>query len=77
MQQHIKVIMKTKQSTPACQGCMLLPICRHKSFVQLMGDCSLINDDIRAIERILQPTKWGFKTKGTGILWSEIEGHNL
>jgi hypothetical protein len=37
------VIFKTKYRVP-CKNCMLVPICKHKSFVDLIGRCSNIHN---------------------------------
>lgn len=64
-----------KQSTRPCKDCMLIPICKHKRFLKLIYDCSLIGelwrdskfnnspfwDNIINSQEILQPTQWRVK----------------
>jgi hypothetical protein len=64
-----------KPLTIPCQECMLIPICRHKRFLELIYDCSLIGelwrdskfnnspfwDNIIYAQDILQSTQWRIK----------------
>lgn len=52
------MIFKTKYRVP-CKDCMLVPICKHKSFAQLTEKCSKIH-------------KWFFSfTDITAIYWEK------
>lgn len=62
--------MKSKKCP--CEECLIIPICRHKYYVSLFRQCSILTEyersytsvlgwdfnRILAIENALKPTKW-------------------
>jgi hypothetical protein len=76
--------MKTKQSP--CKDCILIAVCRHKEFRQLINDCSLLLDlwhdsryleDMTSTQSILKPTQWRIKETMTygGIITVKSLSH--
>lgn len=66
----------TYNSCP-CDGCVCIPVCRHKSWSNLIYQCSLIYNYINSytsydgvfyyklvMEEILKPTEWRLDEKG-------------
>jgi hypothetical protein len=60
-------IILTKKLKNPCSKCVCTPICRHKSFNQLLNDCILVNNYImrhdsytypRRVMTVLNPTRW-------------------
>jgi hypothetical protein len=51
-----------------CIDCITLPICRHKSYMDLLKDCILIEDyknrnpykKLETIQYILKPSIWNY-----------------
>jgi len=62
------------KKTPPCEGCLCLPMCRHKRFYDMLGDCALLfkydtkileahNRDpykLMAIETLMKPSTWKY-----------------
>ena len=61
-----------------CKDCILIPICRHKTFAMLMMECQLVKEyddkhiqrsgnnyfvSVREIQDILNPTQWKYKKR--------------
>lgn len=68
-----------------CYDCICIPICRHKTYTHLFGDCSMItsyvadNDPmsieyiVTNIQSVLKPTIWEYSKKGA-LLTQKVEG---
>jgi hypothetical protein len=74
--------MNTMYNTCPCDKCVCLPVCRHKTWDNLIHNCSLIHDYVNkhssydgvyyyklVIERILSPTLWKLDEKGYFRQW--------
>lgn len=60
------------QNKCPCEGCITKPICRHKRYIHMLKDCTLINDYVgpftgvstrnqklmNNMQEALQPTTW-------------------
>jgi hypothetical protein len=62
-----------------CTKCVCIPICRHKTFTQLLKDCKLV--DIYLIKHgsaynvmtVLNPTIWEVEKLGVNYLIKELD----
>jgi len=59
-----------------CENCICMSICRHKRYLVLFEDCTILkkfesnpniiehrlNEKIILLEKVLQPSKWFIKT---------------
>ena len=79
MNNTIKRSMMNNTKCP-CKNCICVPICRHKSYLQMMSQCSIAKDYIPdysvvhgknahkviAIEQAIGPTTWRMKKEPKG-----------
>ena len=75
-----------KETIP-CKQCILLALCRHKSYGKLFNDCNIISDyilhhdamelrdadKIKLLESTLHSTKWNYDTEGNDEGWGNRE----
>jgi len=78
---------KMYNTCPCRSNCVCLPVCRHKSWDDLVHNCSLILAYIDkhscfdgvyhyrlVIERILKPTAWKLHENGHFLTWKNSSG---
>ena len=63
---------------PPCKGCVLVVICKHRSYINLFTKCSLLrtyilspcdrykrnNLRVEMLNVVLRPSKWVYDTRG-------------